>query len=107
MNLNESLEKSQASTKKQEHLRNISDVQDFKKEFGITFDTAADIWLSDKRWKKLMVFSRTHDFMCISGESENGIEERKTKKLLDEGWEIFDSEQNYDNFDCILMKRRY
>lgn len=83
-------------------------LEDFKSMFSEYYNTAADMWLDEDRWIELkrMYAAGKDDFMCIGGESSDGSEDSKMEDARKKGWKIFADEQNYDNYDCILHKKK-
>ena len=78
----------------------------FQEEFVEMFNSAADIWMSDDKWEKLIeIFDLnddTYEFITISGTTYDGDNTETVQSYINKGWTIFESEQNDDNYDSIL-----
>lgn len=84
------------------------DLKYFEEAFLDAYVSAADWWMGDHQWEKMkeLFSSGKYEFITISGESHDGKEDSKMKTLLSAGWEIFDEENNFENYDAILFKEK-
>lgn len=109
--VNEALSQSRKVSKKdivrlEELAKHKSD--EFIEEFAQTYGSAAEMWMGEKDVDRLMGFyaSGQYEFTVIGGESRAGDDDSKLEQMRSKGWQVFADEQNEDNYDCVLYKKK-
>ena len=85
------------------------DILEFMSDYALDIDSAYDIWMSDNNKIELFnLLRKGKKIKSISNTVETDTEEDRFNRRIDnwkkKGWKVFDDEQNYDNWETILVK---
>lgn len=84
------------------------DPEEFIEEFAQYYNSACELWMNENDIEKLakLYASDEYKFISLSGETEDGFNDSKTETYINKNWILLASEQNHDNYDSILYKKK-